>query len=106
MVLEASRGWTTNMVVTNIATTQAPMSEIPFPSITACHEAPYHPEGWELPEMILNFFKLDCDPHDVKCQKAVNLLGLNFQPILNKFLDLYMDSDEYPQQSYYYKVYK
>ena len=93
MVLEASRGWTSDQVVTNIATTQAPMSDVPFPSITACHEAPNHPEGWELPEMILNFFKLECDPYDVKCQKAVNHLIQLFQPVFNKYVDLYMASN-------------
>ena len=93
MVLEASRGWTSDQVVTNIATTQAPMSDVPFPAITACHEAPNHPEGWELPEMILNFFKLECDPYDVKCQKAVNNLIQLFQPVFNKYVDLFMASN-------------
>ena len=93
MVLEASRGWTSDQVVTNIATTQAPMSDVPFPAITACHEAPNHPEGWELPEMILNFFKLECDPYDVKCQKAVNNLIQLFQPVIDKYVDLYMASN-------------
>ena len=101
MVLEASRGWTSDQVVTNIATTQAPMSDVPFPAITACHEAPNHPEGWELPEMILNFFKLECDPYDVKCQKAVDNLIQLFQPVFNKYVDLFLSSNVILPEGYH-----
>ena len=41
---------------TSVQNIEAPLKDIDFPTITACHEPEYQPDNWALPESIFNFF--------------------------------------------------
>ena len=69
MISQAARDWTVNPVVTSTDNVEAPIKELPFPSLSVCHKDPNYHKNWQVPELIFNF--IDVKKSDTKVQEML-----------------------------------
>lgn len=71
MISQSAKDWTDNPVITSTDNVEAPMRNLPFPSLTVCHKDPKFHLKWKLPEHVFNFIDMQ-KKSDPKIQKLLD----------------------------------
>ena len=66
MISQSWKDWTESPVVTSTDNVEAPIKNLPFPSLIVCKKDPNYHDNWRVPELIYNFIDINSDDPKVK----------------------------------------
>ena len=89
MISQAAQDWTDNPVVTSTDNVEAPIKDLPFPSLSVCQKDPNYHKNWQVPELIFNF--IDVQKSDTKVQEML----VGFSNFTKKVAKEYLASESF-----------
>ena len=89
MISQAAQDWTDNPVVTSTDNVEAPIKDLPFPSLSVCQKDPNYHKNWQVPELIFNF--IDVQKSDTKVQEML----VGFSNFTKKVAKEYLASNSF-----------